>query len=308
MSADAAAPSGAADGSVGVLVPIDGAYAVLPGEPVLLVGRGAAAAIGPGLRVASAASDPALMALFPEARDEGCLLVVATLPGVVRATAITGPTAATAVGSAVATTRYTVQVPTARRYAPSNGDSVVGRVARTTVAAYIVDIGAPHPALLPVIAFDGATKQNKPRLAPGDTVYCQVLSAPAGGLDVELSCAAPAGVVAKDWVTGEGLYGPLSGGTTVAVPLQYAAELFSNEAPVVSYLGERGVPFECCIGLNGRVWVKAVGATEGDAVTNTIAVARCIADATDDRTIAAVTARIDAYFPSTHGGAAAAPV
>ena len=52
----------------------------------------------------------------------------------------------------------------ARRYVPAVGDTVVGVVADKLAESYRVRLHGTTTAQLPVLAFDGATKRNKPNL------------------------------------------------------------------------------------------------------------------------------------------------
>ena len=52
---------------------------------------------------------------------------------------------------------------------------------------YKVSIASPAPALLNRLAFEGATKRNKPSLKPGDVIYARVITANKH-MDTELSC------------------------------------------------------------------------------------------------------------------------
>lgn len=52
---------------------------------------------------------------------------------------------------------------------------------------YKVNIGSPAPALLNRLAFEGATKRNKPTLKAGDVIYARVITANKH-MDTELSC------------------------------------------------------------------------------------------------------------------------
>jgi exosome complex component RRP40 len=81
-------------------------------------------------------------------------------------------------------------------------------------------------AMLPALAFDGATKRNKPSLAVGALVFARVAVADRD-MEPELTCAVstagPSSQFAKkDWVTGQGVYGELKGGTVVQVSMVYA--------------------------------------------------------------------------------------
>jgi len=63
------------------------------------------------------------------------------------------------------------------RYIPAAGDAVVGTVAERHADSYTVELGAPFPGTLPALGFEGATRRNRPTLAPGDLVYARVAAA-----------------------------------------------------------------------------------------------------------------------------------
>lgn len=62
-----------------------------------------------------------------------------------------------------------------KRYIPAKGDSVVGIVQSKTLDYFWVDINASETAALSYMAFEGATKKNRPEVSVGDTVYCKLL-------------------------------------------------------------------------------------------------------------------------------------
>jgi exosome complex component RRP40 len=142
----------------------------------------------------------------------------------------------------------------AKRYVPRAEDPVVGIVLKRTQDRYIVDVGSAHLAALDALAFDGATKRNKPSLQLGALVYCRVTSA-YKDMEPEVSCCSSVAQQRKDWVTGLGIFGELAGGYCVDVSPAFCRQLHSDESPVLLALGKH-LPFECAIGLNGKVWVK----------------------------------------------------
>ena len=165
----------------------------------------------------------------------------------------------------------------ARRYCPSVGDTVVGVVLdRAAQAAGTSDVsggcggsggggGAPELAyrvrlhatglaLLPHLAFDGASKRNKPALAVGALVFARVAAA-GRHLDAELSCAALAGP-RRDWTSGQALFGELRGGALARVSSGLARRLLDPRCALLAALGA-AAPFELAVGLNGLVWVQA---------------------------------------------------
>ena len=80
------------------------------------------------------------------------------------------------------------------RYISSTGDDVVGVVLERHAENFVVDIGAPFPAVLNILSFEGATRRNRPKLAEGDLVYARVVLAHRD-IDTELSCTDAGGKV-----------------------------------------------------------------------------------------------------------------
>ena len=152
----------------------------------------------------------------------------------------------------------------AGRYVPALGDHVVGRVESKHADEYRLHIGAASPASLPLLAFDGATRRNRPHLEVGALVYARVTLAHRD-MQPECSCAAPPGVGAKDWVTKESVFGELAGGFVFACPQLLCRRLMASvdgeeEAPpVLDALGARA-PFELAVGANHRVWIATSSA------------------------------------------------
>merc|ERR1712087_1104086 len=142
-----------------------------------------------------------------------------------------------------------------RRYVPSQGDHVVGVVTNTQAEEYRLDIGGAAKAILPVLAFDGATKRNRPHLQVGALVYARVTLANKD-MEPEVSCAAPPGVSAKDWVTRESIFGELIGGHVFDCPAALCHELSVSECAVLQLIGDVA-PFELAVGANSRVWLNA---------------------------------------------------
>ncbi|CAG8749891.1 1949_t:CDS:2, partial [Racocetra fulgida] len=76
-------------------------------------------------------------------------------------------------------------------YIPETGESVVGRISGKGSEFYRVDIGSAHQAILPFLAFENATKKNRPNLNIGDLIYARV-SLANKDMDPELQCYNPA--------------------------------------------------------------------------------------------------------------------
>lgn len=161
-----------------------------------------------------------------------------------------------------------------KRYTPVLGDQVVGVILDKLSEEYRVDIGGSAPALLPLLAFDGATHRNRPNLGAGAIVYARVVVAHRH-VDPELSGTAPPGVVSKDWMTGQSVFGELKGGTLLRLSTRACTMLFEEEGELAARLEAIGrqIPFEMAVGSNGRVWVNTA------AVKDTVRVSAALKQA-----------------------------
>lgn len=149
-----------------------------------------------------------------------------------------------------------------KRYIPSTGDDVVGVVLERHAENFVVDIGAPFPAVLKFLAFEGATRRNRPKLAEGDLVYARVVLAHRD-IDTEVSCTDSGGKASG--------YGPLKGGSLITCTTALARRLLASPpAPVLDALG-KSVQFEIAIGQNGKVWIDAASAATVVLIANAIA-------------------------------------
>lgn len=146
-----------------------------------------------------------------------------------------------------------------KRYWPALNDHVIGIVTDKGAEDYKLEIGAAVKAMLPVLAFDGATKRNRPHLAVGTLVYARVVLANKD-MEPEVSCAAPPGVNARDWVTKESVFGELTGGHVFDCPSSVCRQLMSTDCPLLEAIGSVA-PFEIAVGLNGRVWLDSKAET-----------------------------------------------
>lgn len=118
---------------------------------------------------------------------------------------------------------------------PRQGDNVVAVVEDRAGDYYTVNINSGNHCILNRIAFDGATKRNKPELKRGDLVYGRVIAA-NGDADVEISCTSTSGPK-KDWSTGETIYGPLMNGLLISVSIGHARSLLRPDCAVLHALG-----------------------------------------------------------------------
>lgn len=143
-----------------------------------------------------------------------------------------------------------------RRYIPALEDMIIGIVQEKHTDEYRLDISGTDTAVLSSLAFEGATKKNKPVLGIGSVVYSRVTRA-SKNMEVEVSCVEPGS--SRSWSGGETLYGELKGGNLITVSLAMARTLIKADNVVLSTLGER-FAFQSAVGLNGRVWLQAKSA------------------------------------------------
>lgn len=163
-----------------------------------------------------------------------------------------------------------------KRYVPALGDHVIGVVVEKHAEEYRLRVGAAALATLPTLAFDGATKRNRPHLEVGTLVYARVVLANKD-MEPEVSCAAPPGVGAKDWVTKESVFGELEGGNVFDCPQALCRELLATDSAVLDALG--GVaPFELAIGVNGRVWIAATDVRHAILVQHAVLQSQAVRD------------------------------
>ena len=139
------------------------------------------------------------------------------------------------------------------RYIPKVGDLVIAQMRATSMDFFHLHINShSQQAILPQLAFEGATKKTRPQLKPNDVVYAKVLSA-SKNMDVELTCVNPSTGKSEP----DGL-GKLSGGMVFDVSPGLAERLLKKNCVVA--LDELGseLPggFEIAVGRNGKVWVE----------------------------------------------------
>lgn len=130
-----------------------------------------------------------------------------------------------------------------------------------------MDLHGTTPALLPLLAFEGASKRNKPNLSVGTLVFARVAEADKD-VEPELSCQV-AGGPKKDWVTGECVFGELKNGYVFQCSMKHARSLLSPKSAVLQALAAK-LPFEIAVGCNGRVWVHS------GAVKHTVLIANAV--------------------------------
>ncbi|XP_029037082.1 exosome complex component Rrp40 [Osmia lignaria lignaria] len=148
-----------------------------------------------------------------------------------------------------------------KRYIPNRGENVIGIVTQKGGDIFKVDIGASDQASLSYLAFEGATKKNRPDIQVGDIVFAKLLVA-SKDMEPELVCVDSHGKE-KD-------LGVLSNeGMLFTCSLSLIRKILNHKSPLFKTLAQSQA-FEVAAGMNGRVWVKARTVHETIAVANAI--------------------------------------
>ena len=107
------------------------------------------------------------------------------------------------------------------RYIPNHGESIIGQILARTTDTYRVDINSAHPATLPALSFEAATKQNRPQLNITQLVYARVATANKD-IEPEIECVDPS--------TGKSAgFGELKGGLLVdGLSMGWCRKLYNN--------------------------------------------------------------------------------
>ncbi|CAG9863065.1 unnamed protein product [Phyllotreta striolata] len=134
------------------------------------------------------------------------------------------------------------------RYIPKKYDLVVGVIVKKSGDMLKVDIGSAEHASLSLLAFEGATKKQKPDVQVGDIVYAKLLNAHRE-MEPELVCV--------DSYYRAGTLGVLSNdGFLMNISLTLAQKLLDIQNPLLRSLGKRFC-YEIAVGVNGKLWINA---------------------------------------------------
>ncbi|KAH8412837.1 hypothetical protein KR009_006194 [Drosophila setifemur] len=147
-----------------------------------------------------------------------------------------------------------------RRYVPARGDLVLGIVKAKAGDLYRVDIGSADTAAISYLAFEAASKKNRPDLNPGDIIYARVLNASAD-IEPELVCVNSNGK--------RGKLGVLSDGFFFKCSLNLGRVLLRENCPALTALTKE-LAYEIAVGVNGRIWLKAHSLRETVALANAV--------------------------------------
>uniref|UniRef100_A0A8D0BN58 Exosome complex component RRP40 n=1 Tax=Salvator merianae TaxID=96440 RepID=A0A8D0BN58_SALMN len=211
---------------------------VLPGESLLLPGQPEAES--EKLRLTTSGPQKGRLICGPGLRRGGGGLLV-TKCGLLRYRGPAGETGSSAGGT------YWVDSQQ-KRYVPVKGDHVIGIVTAKTGDIFKVDVGGSEQASLSYLAFEGATKRNRPNVQVGDLIYGQFIVANKD-MEPEMVCIDSSGRA-----NGMGIIG--QDGFLFKVSLGLIRKLLAPDCEIIQDLGQL-YPFELVLGMNGRIWVKA---------------------------------------------------
>ncbi|XP_053695858.1 exosome complex component RRP40 [Sabethes cyaneus] len=147
-----------------------------------------------------------------------------------------------------------------KRYVPSRGEIVIGIVSQKAGDIFRVDIGASEPASLSYMAFEGATKKNRPDVNVGDAICARLLIANRD-LEPELICVDSHGK--------KGKLGVLNEGFVFSCSINLVRKILNPICPFLDLLAKE-MAFEMAAGMNGRIWIKGKTVKETIAVGNAI--------------------------------------
>ncbi|XP_038625628.1 exosome complex component RRP40 [Tachyglossus aculeatus] len=135
-----------------------------------------------------------------------------------------------------------------KRYIPVKGEHVIGIVTARTGDTFRVDFGGSETASLSYLAFEGATKRNRPDVQVGDLIYGQFIVANKD-MEPEIACISSGGKG-----NGMGVIG--QDGLLIKASLGLIRKLLTPGCEIIQEMSKL-YPMEIVIGMNGRIWVKA---------------------------------------------------
>ncbi|XP_033103558.1 exosome complex component RRP40-like [Anneissia japonica] len=150
-----------------------------------------------------------------------------------------------------------------KRYVPTKGEFVIGIVLQKAGDTFVVDVGGSVAASLSYLAFEGATKRNRPNVQIGDIVYGRLLVANKD-MEPEMVCIDGGGKG-----DGLGVINRSRGGYMFKCSLGLVRKMLSKECSLLRQLGKH-IKFEITIGMNGRIWVHAIKPEETIIIVNAI--------------------------------------
>ncbi|XP_070505076.1 exosome complex component RRP40 [Chironomus tepperi] len=133
-----------------------------------------------------------------------------------------------------------------KKYIPAKNDNVIGIIQSKTPEFFWVDISYSELAILPYLAFEGATKKNRPEINVGDLVYAKVVLANPD-LEAELVCVDSTGK--------KGKLGELKDGLMFPCSINLIRKILNDKCNLLHLLSKE-CPYELVAGINGRIWIN----------------------------------------------------
>lgn len=124
-----------------------------------------------------------------------------------------------------------------------------------------VDIGASEQASLSYLAFEGASKRNRPDVQVGDVLFAKLLIA-SKDMESELVCVDSNGKKGK-----LGILGPE--GMLFNCSLNLIRKILNPNNPFLNIFSKEQA-YEVAVGMNGKVWINARTVKETVALSNAI--------------------------------------
>ncbi|KAI3389005.1 hypothetical protein SNEBB_006658 [Seison nebaliae] len=148
-------------------------------------------------------------------------------------------------------------------YIPNVGDRIIGVTTQTSHETVRVDIGWLTPMNLSLLAFDGASKRQKPNVNVGDLLYCQITEMYQNGY-VELSCENAKDIKLESKLSGSlGVLTKLEQQVSsylMRIPPRFAKKLlyrYDRSCDLLWRMAKELNIFESAIGVNGYIWFRA---------------------------------------------------
>jgi exosome complex component RRP40 len=134
-----------------------------------------------------------------------------------------------------------------KRYVPAKGETVIGVVVNKSGDVFKVDIGSSEQASLSCLAFEGATKKNRPDIKIGDVVFAKLLEA-SRDMEPELVCVNSFGKGGKLGLLQED-------GFMFTCSLSLIRKVLNPKCTLLKMLGSE-IPYDVAVGMNGKIWLK----------------------------------------------------
>lgn len=148
-----------------------------------------------------------------------------------------------------------------KRYIPARGECVLGIVTNARGEMFKIDIGSSDEASLSYLAFENATKKNRPIINVGDVVFAKLLVA-SKEMEAELVCVDSHGKKGRLGIMPEG-------GFIFACSLNLVRKILHPSCSLLKVLGKE-LSYEVVVGMNGKIWVKTNSTRETIAICNAI--------------------------------------